>query len=284
MDWLAKSRVATFLVTLAFSSAVFAQSSDPNKQQNHAVAPDAREIARQSVVAMERSWEARDHYTYTERDEDRRLDSLGQVKSQNVDFTKMLLVNGARFDQLMEHNGQPPSAAEQRKINDDLEHLKHETPAEQAVRLRKDEDNRAFLRDVLGGFDFRLVGEDVVEGRPAYVLQATPVPGYRGQGKYGKVFNKGQGKIWVDKQNFGWMKVDGEITQSFSMGLFIARVQSGSHVILEQTCVGDAYWVPKRVEVLASATIFFFKTLDIDRILTYSDYRPAADDAYSASR
>ena len=284
MDLLAKSRVATILVVVASSPAVFAQNTDLNKQQNHAIAPDAREIAARSVAAMERSWEARDHYTYTERDDDRRLDSMGQVKSENVDFTKMLLVNGARFDQLTEHNGQPPSAAEQKKINEDLDKLKHETPAEQAARLRKDQDNRAFLHDVLGGFDFRLVGEDVVEGRPAYVLQATPIPGYRGQGKYGKVFNKVEGKIWVDKQNFGWMKVDGEITQSFSMGLFIARVQSGSHVILEQTSVGDSFWVPKRVEVIASATIFFFKTLDIDRILTYSDYRSATDGAYSASK
>jgi hypothetical protein len=68
------------------------------------------------------------------------------------------------------------------------------------------------------------------------------------------------------------------------MGLFVARVQRGSHIILEQTCVGDAVWVPKRLEVRASARILFLKNLDMDRILTYSDYRPAADGAYSVSK
>jgi hypothetical protein len=82
-----------------------------------------------------------------------------------------------------------------------------------------------------------------------------------------------EGKLWVDKQDFGWIKIDGKVTQSFSMGLFAARVERGSHIILEQTCVGDGVWVPKRREVRASARILFLKRLDIERILTYSGYR-----------
>jgi hypothetical protein len=237
-----------------------------------------------SIAATERSWEARGHYTFMERDEDRRLDSQGQVKSENVDVTRMILVNGACFEQLIEHNGQLPSATEQTKSDADLDKLKHQTPDEQAARLRKDRENRSFLRDVLEAFDFHLIGEEVVDGRPAYVLQATPHPGYHARGKYGKMFSKVEGKLWVDMQNFGWIKVDGQVTQPFSMGLFVARVQPGSHIILEQTCVGDAVWVPKRLEVRASARILFLKSLDLDRILTYSDYRPAADGLYSVSR
>jgi hypothetical protein len=266
------------------SAALFAQSSGPDKPQNQADVLDARQIVGQSLAATERSWEARDHYTYTERDEDRRLDALGQVKSENVDVTRIILVNGIRFEQLMEHNGQLPSAEEQKKRDRDLEKLKHETPDEQAARLRKDQENRSFLRDLLEAFDFHLIGEEIVGGRTAYVLQATPHPGYHAHGKYGKLFSRVEGKLWVDKQDFGWVKVDGEVTQSFSMGLFVARVQRGSHIILEQTCVGDAVWVPKRLEVRASARILFLKSLDLDRILTYSDYRPAADGPYSVSR
>jgi hypothetical protein len=58
------------------------------------------------------------------------------------------------------------------------------------------------------------------------------------------------GKLWVDKQDFGWIKVDGQVAQSFSMGLFVARVERGSHIILEQTCVGDG--VSKRLELRAT--------------------------------
>jgi hypothetical protein len=116
------------------------------------------------------------------------------------------------------------------------------------------------------------------------VLQATPHPGYQAHGKYGKMFSKVEGKLWVDKQDFGWIKIDGQVTQAFSMGLFVAHVQRGSHVILEQICVGDGVWVPKRIAVRASARIPFLKSLDIERVLTYSDYLPAADGPYSVSR
>jgi hypothetical protein len=286
MEIRAKSSVEVFLVMLAVSVALFAQSggSSPSEPQNQGLVMDARQIVGLSITATERSWQARNHYIYMERDEDRRLDSLGQVKSENVDVTRMILVNGARFEQLMEHNGQLPSAREQRKSDEDLDRLKHETPAEQTLRLRKDQENRSFLRDLLEAFDFHLIGEEVVDGKPAYVLQATPHPGYQAHGKFGKMFSKVEGKLWVDKQDFGWIRVDGQVTQSFSMGLFVARVQRGSHIILEQMCVGDAVWVPKRLEMRASARILFLKSLDIERILTYSDYSPTAEGLYSVSR
>jgi hypothetical protein len=286
MEIRAKTPVEVFLVMLAASAAIFAQSggSSSDKLQSHASVLDSRQIVGLSVAATERSWQARNHYTYVERDEDRRLDSLGKVKSENVDVTRMILVNGARFEQLMEHNGQLPSAKEQKKSDEDLNKLQHETPDERAARLRKDQENRSFLEEVLQAFDFQLVGEEIVGGRPAYVLEATPHPGYHTHGRYGKMLSKVAGKLWVDKQDFGWIKVDGEVTQSFSMGLFVARVQRGSHIILQQTCVGDAVWVPKRLEMRASARILFLKSLDIERILTYSEYFPATDGPYFVSK
>ena len=280
----AKSGVHILLLMIVASAALFAQSGGPDTPRNQASIVDARQVVLPSVLATERSWAMRDHYTYMERDDDRRLNSLGQVKSETVDVTRMMVVNGARFDQLVEHNGQLPSAKEQKQSDDDLDKLKHETPDEQTARLRKDQENRAFLRDVLEAFDFRLVGEEVVNGRPAYVLHATPHPGYHAHGKYAKMFSRVEGRLWVDKQDFGWIKVDGQVTQSFSLGLILARVERGSHIIMEQTCVGESVWVPKRIEIRATARILFLKSLDIQRTLTYTDYRPASDGPYSVSK
>jgi len=284
MKILAKSCVACLLVIFAAAAALFAQTGAPEKTAIQASVLDARQIVIQSLAATERSWQARDHYTFMERDEDRRLDGLGRVKSENVEVTRMILVNGIRFEQLMERNGKLPTAEEQKKSSKDLEKLKHETPSEEAARLLKTRENRSFLRDLLEAFDFHVLGEETIAGRPAYVLEAKPHPGYRPRGKYGKLFSKVEGRLWVDKQDFGWARVDGEVTQSFSIGLLVARVQRGSHIIMEQSSVGDAVWVPTRLEMKASATIFLLKSLDLERILTYSDYRPAADGPYSVSR
>jgi hypothetical protein len=284
MEFMAKYRIGTLLAVVAASSSLFAQNSGPHNEQVHPTVLDAHQIVAQSITATERSWQARDTYTYMERDEDRRLDDLGKVKSEDIDVTRMILVNGARFEQLIEHNGQLPSLAAQKKSDEDLDKLKHETPEEKAIRLRKDQENRAFLRDLLEAFDFQLVGEETIDNRSTYVLQATPHPGYHAHGKFAKMFSRVQGKLWIDKQDFGWTKVDGEVTQSFTMGLFVARVLRGSHILMEQTRVTESVWVPRRLEMHASAKILFLKSIDMQRILTYSDYRPAADGPYSVSR
>ncbi len=131
-----------------------------------------------------------------ERDENRRLDPEGRVKSVEVDVSKTILVNGIPFEQLVEHNGEPPPATEERKQKEKLERLRRETPEERAERLLNEkEETTSLVREVPRAFDFQLVGEEIVDGRQAYVLQATPHPGYQPQGKYGKMFSKLEGVL-----------------------------------------------------------------------------------------
>src|SRR5579862_7303173 len=98
MRILAKSSIPPILVVFAASSALFPQT--PEKPQNEASGLDARQIVALSIVATERNWQARDHYAYMERDEDRRMDSKGDVKSEDDEVSKTTLVNGTPFEQL----------------------------------------------------------------------------------------------------------------------------------------------------------------------------------------
>ena len=254
------------IILLGLSSALLAQ--------NVSSVPDVRQIVESSTAATQRHWQERLRYTYVAREESRRLEPDGRVRSQDVDVSRTILVNGVPFEQLVEHNGKPPSAEDERKQKEEIDKLKRETPEQLAERLRKEEEeNTSLIGQVPKAFDFQLVGEDVVGGRPAYVLQATPHPGYQAQGKYGRMFSKVEGKLWVDKQDLGWIKVDAQVIQPFSMGFFLARVLRGSHITMEQAHVDNRIWVPEHVEVRATARIFFVKNLVIEHVLTYSDYR-----------
>jgi hypothetical protein len=211
-----------------------------------------------------------------ERDEDRRLDSEGRVKSEKVEVSIMILVDGVPFEQLLERDGRPPSAEEERKQKERLDKLKRETPEQRIERLRRqEEENASIVLEVPKAFDFQLVSEEVVNGRPAYVLQATPHPGYHPQGTYGKIFSKLEGKLWVDKQDSGWIKADGQVIQPFSIGSFLVRVLRGSHITMEQTRSDEGIWMPEHIEIRAAAKIFFVKSLMIDRLLTFSEYKRA---------
>jgi len=247
---------------LVFSGAVLAQ-------------PDAREIMRRSVAAADRSWKARQNYTYTTRDERRHVDSHGIVKVTDVDISRVIFINGIPVDQTVRHNGGPPSPAMRRKDEEKIRKLQRETPSERAERLAKERENTAFVDEVPAAFDFKLLGEETINGRDAYVVQATPKPGFRGRARYSRMFPKVKSKLWVDKNDFGWVKADATVIEPISIGLIFARVQPGSHIVFEQTRVNDGIWLPKRVQVRADARILFVKTYQADEIFTYSDYRPA---------
>lgn len=262
------------IVLLLASSALFAQSGDPPKIQDHASTPDVREIVESSIAATQRHWQARLRYTYMQRYESRRLDLTGRVKFQDVDISKTVLVNGVPCEQLVERNGQPPSIEEERKDREKLDEVKRETPRQRTERLREQaEQNTALVREVPKAFDFQLVGDETIDGRPAYVLQVTPRPGYHAEGKYGHLFSKVSGKLWVDKQDLGWIKADAQVIEPFSTGLFLARVLPGSHITIEQTRVDDGIWMPEHIVLRAAAKILFVKNVVVERILTYSEYR-----------
>jgi hypothetical protein len=270
----------TLITMLAAAATLVAQTngSFPENRPNHSLeVADVRQIVEASIAATQRHWQARLKYSYMERDESRRRDLTGRVKSENVDVSRTILINGVPYEQLVERNGRPPSAEEGRKHKEKLDKLKRETPEQRAERLsRQEKEITSIVREVPKAFDFQLQGEEVVNARPAYVLQATPRPGYYAQGKYGKMFfAKVEGKLWIDKQDLGWIKVDAQVIQPFSMGLFLARVLRGSHITMEQTRVDNGDWMPERIEVRATAKIFFVKSLVLDRVLTYSEYRLA---------
>lgn len=246
--------------------------------------PDARQIAERSIGVADRDWTARQSYTYVECDEERHLDSEGRMKSTDVRVSRAFFVNGDTINQAVSHNGGPPTPEQKKKDQELLRKRRSETLQERTARLQEEKENRAFLGEVANAFNFRLLGEQAIDGRPAYILEATPKSAYRVHSKYGKMFSKVRGKLWVDKQDFGWVKVDANVVAPFSMGLFLARVQPGTHIAFEQTRMAEGIWLPKRIEIKAAAKILFLKNYQMQEVITFSEYRPAQPSEVIAGR
>jgi len=270
---LTMKRIFVIGVTLfAAHAALFAQ--DPASRQNPDSVSEARHIMDASIAAAQRCWQTRLQYSYVERDASRRRDADGRVRSEDVAISRTILVNGIPFEQLVERNGHPPSSWEAWRQAEAIEKLKQETSEERVKRLREQTElMTSLVEEVPKAFDVDLVGQEVIHGRMAYVIQATPHPGYEPRGKYGRFFSKVEGRLWIDTQDLGWMKVEAQVIKPLSIGLFVVRLLRGSHITMEQTRVDDGTWMPLRVEVRADAKLFLVKSLAIDRVLTYSEYR-----------
>jgi hypothetical protein len=74
------------------------------------------------------------------------------------------------------------------------------------------------------------------------------------------------------------MKVEAEVIDTISVGLFLVRIAKGSRATLELTRLSDGVWLPDRLQVFASARLGLLKALHIEQRVHYSRYSsvPAA--------
>jgi hypothetical protein len=251
-----------FLIVLAYAAALVAQM-------------DPREIVRRSIATWDRSSKIGRNYSYTERHEQKQLDSNGRLKFEKMDVFQTIFINGDPFDKLVEHNRAPLTPVEERIQQAKLLKRQNETEAGREARLEKENADLAFVKEVVEAFTFKLVGEDMIDGRPAYIVDVTPRPGYQARSKRAKMFSNVAGRLWVDQQDFGWPKGNGHVIEPFFIGFVVARVQQGSQIEFTQTRVADGIWLPKRVGINAKAKVLFVMNHDVDEIITFSNYQEA---------
>jgi hypothetical protein len=256
-----------------------------------AVAEDlnALEIVKRSVgVATENSKRAR-NYTFIQRTEERELGPNREIKSQRSKTYDVTMLEGSSYRRLIERNDRPLPADEEKREQDNLrksiEDRRHETSAQRAARLAEYEKrpgrNREMLKEIPEAFDFRIRGEETVNARSAYVIEATPRAGYRPSNPEARMFlPKLKATLWIDKADLNWVRVDAEVIDDITWGWFLLRLSKGAHLYMEQVRVNDEVWLPHRVLMAGAARIGLIKKLKMEQDLTFRDYRRFQTDAH----
>ena len=139
------------------------------------------------------------------------------------------------------------------------------------------------MQQMILGFNFKLLGQEMVDGRRCFALEAVPRPGYQPPTRDTKVLTGMRGKMWIDAERYQWVKVHAEVFRPVSFGLFIAQVKPGTEFTLEQKPVEGNLWLPSHFETRVRAEILFFSRRSIDDE-TYSNYRPAGQAARASVR
>jgi hypothetical protein len=244
-------------------------------------AQDAREIVRKSVELDQTNWLRMKDYTWIATETERQLDSKGGVKSEETNSWETLVLYGEPHRRTLERDGKPLPPDEQRKQQAKLDKavakLERETPEQRQRRLAEYDKNREkdrdFLREVVDLYDFRLEGDQQVDGHDVWVIEAAPKPGYQPKRRQAKPLLKMRGKLWIDKAEYQWVRLEAETTDLISFGLFIARLSPGAKLVFEQMRVNDEVWLPKREYVRGSARLGLVKKFSIEQELTWSNYR-----------
>ena len=193
----------------------------------------------------------------------------------------MLVLDGLPFSRTLDRDGKPLPAAEQKKQQQKLDKetakLQSLTPEEKQRRAAEFEKSRrrerAFLLEIPDAFDFHLDGSELVDGQDVWVISGVPKPGYRARSSEGAALSKIRGRMWIEKAGYQWVRIEAETTATISFGLFLARMNPGAKLVLEQTRVNDELWLPKRLYMVGKGRIALVKRIAEDEEITWSDYK-----------
>lgn len=287
-----KCRKAGFiLVLLAVCSATSrAQQSPPPiapaARQELPPTDDPKEIVRRGLDVDQRDFQLARNYTHERREELKVLDKHGALKKHEIDTCDVTILYDEAYSRRIRKGDKPLTDKEERKEAEKLDRFvaerKNESASEHEKRLEKEEkerqEARAFVRDIINAYDFRVVGEEQVRGHDAYVVEANPRKDFHPTQPHADLLPKLRGKIWIDKKDYGWVKVEAETLDTISWGLLVLRIHKGTQMSFEQTRINDEIWLPLRISLNAKARLALFVNDTFDWEASYSNYKKFTSD------
>jgi hypothetical protein len=259
-------------------------------------AEDPKEIVRQALRNDTHNRELERRYTYTVREETRKLGTGNVVKSAESKTWEVIpLTGGPPFRRLIERDDKPLSPKEEqeqasaRKKQEDERRKRQalrerETPEQKQKRLDAREQNKQRnqeqVDDIVNGFDLRLVGEEQIDGMPVWVIEGEPHKGYKFHTKMAATFaSKMKGRIWATKDGYQTVRVDAETIDTITFGGFLARINKGTRIHVEYTYVNGEVWLPKRETFSASARLLLVKGFHQEGDSTFTNYKKFTTDS-----
>jgi len=240
-------------------------------------AQSAEDIIRRSVGQDSNNFERRKDYTYQQRQEERDFDGAGKIKKSETETREIMMLAGRPYERLIARDDKPLSPhdvrKEQEKVDRELDRREHMTPADRAKLDKNRQETRKFLSEVPEAFNFRLLGEEQVSGKPAWVIECDPKPGFHPQDDRAKLLGKVRGKVWIDKSEYQWVKAEMQATDTLSFGFGLFRLEPGGSISFEQTRVNGEIWLPTRAFIRADARLAYVKKVRAEIEITYRDYK-----------
>jgi hypothetical protein len=243
---------------------------------------DARDIMKRSLDAGDRNAHRLHEYASTKHVDEKQRDIDGSVRSETAKTFDQVMIDGILIRKLIEKDGKPLSSSDARKEEERVKRVatfrKQEAASGKLKRLAEEEKKRTrnhdFSQEILHAFEFRLVGEEQINGRSNWVIEATPKPGYEPKEMRAKIFPHLKGRVWIDQQDYLWTKADATAADAFTVGFgIIAKLEQGAHLYFDQIRMPDGVWLLHESGLRAIAHVAMVKRIGIEHVSTFDNFR-----------
>jgi hypothetical protein len=230
--------------------------------------PDGNALVRELAQKQRRWEEILNRYTYDVEVVREDLDKEDRATKRERRRYEVFYVKGRPIRRLVAEDGRALGAERQarvdREVREKVAAVNEQRVAQELPAVR--------LSAILERYDFRSVGREAMEGRPAIVLEFTALPGSRPLA-HDEVLRNLAGRVWMDEAEREVVRA--EVRNTAGMKFFLGLGASVSAVsgTFEFRKVDDTLWLPVRDETRATGRMLLFKTLRTRVVHTYGNFR-----------
>ena len=239
--------------------------------------PNVDDLLRKSAAAGEENRRKAQQYLYREYIVSAEINEKGEPSDRHTETWEAIGLEGSEYRKLIRRDDQPLTAKEQKQEDERLRKEAVRRRKEKTGGIKKNPLSRTYTFAYVAGddrfFDFRYVGEEAFNGRPAYLLEGTPKSGVKPANDHEKQLLVSRLKRWIDKEEFIECGSQLDVT---GVG---GDARPGSMVAIKQQRMEDSTWLMSDIRLQ-----FIFKPLRMANVrremaITRSDYHKFAVDS-----
>ena len=121
-------------------------------------------------------------------------------------------------------------------------------------------------------FLFTLIGSEQRDGRVLLKYRMDPNPAFKPTSRATSIYPRVRGTVWVDEASGELARIEGEVTEDISLGLFLARVYKGSRFMQERYEMVPGVWLPSFSQYNFDGRKFL-SSFSLHERTFYSNYR-----------
>jgi len=176
-------------------------------------------------------------------------------------------------------DGKPPDAdAYRAELNQLLNALTWAAASGQPQReayqkvQKKQKDRDELIDATKNAFLFTYLTSEPRGDRMLAKYRMEPNPAYHASNRATSIFSRVKGFVWIDESSHELARVEGEVTEDISVGLFLAKVYKGSRFMQERYETAPGLWLPSFTQYDFDGRKFF-SSFAIHERTFYSGYK-----------
>lgn len=181
-------------------------------------------------------------YTYTKVTLTEELDATGKIKDRKEKIYRVCFQNGLTRARLVQVNGHAPADGDVKAQADNDGSVRHLTG--QSKNGKSDNRENFLTPELVGHFDFELLGQTNMNGRTAFQMAFKPKnPDAPVHHLVDRLLNRISGTLWIDAEEFELARAEVELHSEVNLlGGVVGSLKKLAYT-LTRTRVADGLWL-----------------------------------------